>query len=65
LYLDGIARANSGWRKAVNAEQLKALQAPVKNLYRENPDRARLTLRATGTLQADRVVCMVDTFEGL
>lgn len=48
----------------MNADQLKALQGPVKNLYRENPDRAGQTLRATGTLQGDRIVCMVDTFQG-
>ncbi len=48
----------------MNAEELKALQAPVKNRYRENPASARLTLRATGSLPADRVACVVDTFTG-
>ena len=48
----------------MNADQLKALQAPVKKLYRDNPDRARLTLEATGTLDADRIVCVVNGFTG-
>jgi uncharacterized OsmC-like protein len=49
----------------MNAEQLKALQAPVKNLYREQPDRARQTLKAAGTLEGDRIVCLVKGFTGL
>jgi uncharacterized OsmC-like protein len=48
----------------MNADELKALQAPVKKLYRDNPDRARLTLEATGTLDADRIVCVVNGFTG-
>jgi uncharacterized OsmC-like protein len=48
----------------MNAEQLKALQAPVKNLYREHPERGRLTLRAEGELAGDSIVCRVKTFTG-
>jgi uncharacterized OsmC-like protein len=48
----------------MNAEQLKALQMQVKNRYRENPDSARLTLTAIGTLGTDRIVCAVTTFTG-
>ena len=48
----------------MTADQLRALQAPVKNLYRENPDRARLTLRASGTLDQDRIICSVRSFTG-
>src|SRR5262245_55366363 len=48
----------------MNAEQLKAMQTPVKNRYRENPESARLTLRAAGKLGGDRVICTVDTHIG-
>src|SRR5438105_3875804 len=48
----------------MNADELKALQTPVKNSYRENPQRAQLTLHARGTLDRDRLVCAVDTFNG-
>jgi uncharacterized OsmC-like protein len=48
----------------MNADQLKALQAPAKNLYREHPDQARLTLKATGVLDKDRIVCVVHGFKG-
>ena len=48
----------------MNADQLKALQAPVKNLYRAEPARAWQTLKASGTLDGDGVVCHVKTFAG-
>ena len=48
----------------MNADQLKALQAPVKTLYREDPQRARQTLRASGKLDTDKIICVVDTFKG-
>jgi uncharacterized OsmC-like protein len=48
----------------MNADQLKALQAPVKSLYRQDPERGRQTLRATGKLDTDKIICVVDTFRG-
>jgi uncharacterized OsmC-like protein len=48
----------------MNAEQLKALQAPLKALYREDPQRARQTLRASGKLDTDKFICVVDSFKG-
>jgi len=48
----------------MNADDLKALQTPVKNRYREDPASARLTLGASGTFDKDRILCMVDTFKG-
>ena len=35
----------------MNAEDLRALQAPLKNRYRAEPDAARITLRAKGSLE--------------
>ena len=34
----------------MNANELRALQAPVKARYRDNPASALLTMRARGTL---------------
>ncbi len=48
----------------MNANQLKALQAPVKELYRADPARAAQTLHASGTLDGDSVACRVQTFSG-
>jgi len=48
----------------VTPDQLKALQAPLKSRYRENPEAALITLRAEGAL-GEGVSCRVDTMKGL
>src|SRR4051812_18767315 len=48
----------------MNAEDLRALQAPLKARYKEDPDSALVTLRASGTLGAEEVTCAVETFGG-
>jgi uncharacterized OsmC-like protein len=48
----------------MNAEQLRALQTPHKNRYREDPSSACQTLRAEGTLDVERVACRVITAAG-
>lgn len=45
---------------AMNAENLRSLQAPLKELYRSEPDRALVTLKATGSI-GENVTCKVDT----
>lgn len=45
----------------MNAEQLRALQAPLKELYRESPEEARITLSASGSLGSADVTCRVET----
>jgi uncharacterized OsmC-like protein len=42
----------------MNRDELRALQAPLKQRYREDPQSALITLRAEGTLN-DRVACSV------
>ena len=44
----------------MDAEQLRALQAPIKQRYREQPESARITLHAEGRL-GEGVSCSVDT----
>ncbi len=41
--------------------QLKALQAPFKTQYRDDPSAAVVTLRATGLLDAPGISCRVET----
>ena len=48
----------------MNADELRALQAPLKQKFRENPDTAVVTLRATGETTGD-VTCKVTTSHGL
>jgi len=45
----------------MNADQLRALQAPVKARYKENPAAALLTLKANGTLGLENVTCKIAT----
>jgi uncharacterized OsmC-like protein len=45
----------------MNSEQLKGLQAPLKQQYRDDPARAVITLRASGRIDGAGVSCRVDT----
>jgi uncharacterized OsmC-like protein len=45
----------------VRPEDLRALQAPLKEAYRTTPERAVVTLRAAGRLDEAAVSCHVDT----
>lgn len=48
----------------MDAEGLKALQAPLKARYKDDPDTALVTLRASGRL-GEGVTCRVDTGRAL
>ena len=48
----------------MNAEQLKALQAPIKDRYRKAPEAALITLRAQGRM-GEGIACRVDTGKAL
>lgn len=48
----------------MNSEELKSLQAPLKDRYRENPQQALVTLRAEGAL-AEGIACRVETGRAL
>ena len=48
----------------MNADQLRALQNPLKTKYRADPSTAHGTLRATGKLNVERLTCTVPTFAG-
>ncbi len=45
----------------MDLETLRATQAPLKDAYRENPDRARLVLKARGALDDQKIACKVET----
>ena len=44
----------------MNADELRALQAPLKAQYRQRPDTAVVTLRATGRV-GDNITCKIET----
>ncbi|WP_046862089.1 OsmC family protein [Microvirga massiliensis] len=49
----------------MDSATLRALQAPLKDRYRENPEAALITLRASGTLDDQAVACKVETGRAL
>jgi uncharacterized OsmC-like protein len=48
----------------MNAEQLKAAQAPLKKQYQENPDSALWTLSARGRISLDEPAVRIETGHG-
>ena len=48
----------------MNTEQLKSIQAPLKERYKADPASARITLRATGRAH-EGVTCKIDTGRAL
>ena len=48
----------------MNADELKALQAPIKDRYRKEPGAAVVTLRAQGRI-GEGIACRVDTGRAL
>ena len=49
----------------MNANELRALQAPLKQQYRDEPGAALITLKASGTLDSAAIACRVDTGRAL
>jgi uncharacterized OsmC-like protein len=48
----------------MDLEELRARQAPLKALYKEEPEAARTTLRVTGRLDPSAQTCTVDAGHG-
>jgi uncharacterized OsmC-like protein len=48
----------------MNATELKSLQAPLKDKYREEPDAAMITLKAEGNIGED-ISCSVQTHKAM
>jgi uncharacterized OsmC-like protein len=45
----------------MKADELRALQAPLKTRYREDPAAAQVTLKAQGTLGGEGITCKIGT----
>ena len=45
----------------MNAAQLKEMQAPLKAKYRQEPEAARINLKASASLSAEGLACRVET----
>src|SRR5215210_2156177 len=49
----------------LNAEQLRAVQAPLKDSYRSDPKSAVITLKAEGHLGEESISCNVQTHKAM
>jgi uncharacterized OsmC-like protein len=49
----------------MNADELRSIQAPLKERYRAEPGAARITLNASGTLDSAAIACKVETGQAL
>src|SRR5947209_13140816 len=59
-FASGGARRGRLARMITSSDELRAIQAPLKERYREDPEAAVVTLSACATL-AEGVTCNVDT----
>ena len=48
----------------MKSDELRALQAPLKAKYKEDPGAARITLKAAATLDAEKITCVLNTPHG-
>jgi uncharacterized OsmC-like protein len=49
----------------MDGNQLRAMQAPLKQRYKDDPDAAVITLKAKGTLDDANIACKVETGRAL
>jgi uncharacterized OsmC-like protein len=49
------------YRRAMNADELRALQAPIKDRYRQDATAGVVTLSSRGVLGEESISCKVDT----
>ena len=49
----------------MDAAELKSLQAPLKDAYRENASQALITLKAKGAIDDQKIACKVETGRAL
>src|SRR2546422_7286696 len=54
-----------GGGQAMDSQQLRSLQAPLKDRYRTEPGAAQITLHAEGRLGEEAVACSVETGRAL
>lgn len=61
LVCHGFPSHNLRREPLMDAQELRDLQAPLKQQYRDDPGRALVTLRTSGSLDSSGVSCRVET----
>ena len=59
-------RTKSAWKKKnremkMDAAELRAMQAPIKERYKSDPSAAVITLKAKGSIDNEGIACKVET----
>src|ERR1700735_3805173 len=60
-----LSSACSKGKNTMDAAGLRAMQAPIKDRYKTDPDAAMITLKAHGTLDDANIACKVETGRAL
>jgi uncharacterized OsmC-like protein len=64
LSLESKYQATNKQAESMNADELKSLQSPIKERYRQQPETASITLRAEGRI-GEGLTCNVETGKAL
>jgi uncharacterized OsmC-like protein len=64
LSLESKYQATNKRAESMNADELKSLQSPIKERYRQQPETASITLRAEGRI-GEGLTCNVETGKAL
>src|SRR3954465_7824210 len=51
--------------KKMDAAELRAMQAPIKERYKSDPSAAVITLKAKGSIDNEGIACKVETGRGI
>jgi uncharacterized OsmC-like protein len=62
-YIEG--RSHSGRETTMDAAELRAMQAPIKERYKQDPAAAIITLKAKGSIENEGLTCKVETGRAL
>ncbi|HEY0218656.1 MAG TPA: OsmC family protein [Afipia sp.] len=49
----------------MDSTELRAMQAPIKDRYKSNPNAAYITLKAKGSIESEGIACKVETGKAL
>src|SRR5258708_2388667 len=62
---DYIRHRKISGRRTMDAAELRAMQAPIKERYKQDPSAAVITLKAKGSTDSEGLTCKVETGRAL
>src|SRR3954471_19728965 len=64
-YIGHIFISSSPGEKKMDAAELRATQAPIKDRYKTDPKAAMITLKAKGSIENEGIACKIETGRAL